>query len=267
MKLHFKRYGTGPSLCILHGLFGSLNHWHSHARALSERFTVYVLDQRNHGGSPHDSVMTYDAMADDLREFMDDHSIPEVRLLGHSMGGKTAMRFAGLYRSRLHSLVVADIAARAYPPAHDDVFESLFTIDPSRYASREEIDRALEPLLPEYRVRHFLMTNLFRDGGGHYRWKMNVPVIHRNYRTIAGAVQVDPPYTGPALFVRGGRSHYLLPSDEPGIRLLFPQARFAVISGAGHWVHAEAPEVFRQLLLEFFDGPPDGVPDSPESQE
>lgn len=252
MKLHFKRYGSGPALCVLHGLFGSLNHWSSHARALSERFTVYVLDQRNHGGSPHDGVMTYDAMADDLREFMDDNSISAARLLGHSMGGKTAMRFAGLYPSRLHSLVVVDIAPRAYPPAHDDIFETLFTVDPSRYASREEIDRELEPLLPEPAVRQVLLTNLSRDGGGHYRWKMNVQALHRGYRAIAGAVQVDPPFTGPALFIRGERSHYLLPADEPGIRSLFPQARFAAIPGAGHWVHAEAPEAFRRSLLEFF---------------
>jgi esterase len=253
MKLHFKRYGSGPALCVLHGLFGSLNHWHTHARALSERFTVYVLDQRNHGGSPHDSVMTYDAMADDLREFMDEHAIPEARLIGHSMGGKTAMRFAGLHPSRLHSLVVVDIAPRAYPPAHDDIFDALFGVDPSRYASREEIDHVLEPLLPESRIRQFLLTNLSRDTGGSYRWKMNVTFIHRNYRAIAGAVEVDPPFEGPALFIRGERSHYLLPADEPGIRSLFPRARFAMIPGAGHWVHAEAPGAFRRLLLEFFE--------------
>ena len=254
MKLHFKRYGSGrPALCILHGLFGSLNHWHSHARVLSDRFTVYVLDQRNHGGSPHDAVMTYDAMADDLREFMDEHSIPAARLLGHSMGGKTAMRFAGLHPSRLDSLVVVDIAPRAYPPAHDDIFETLFAVDPSRYASREAIDRELQPFLPEPRVRQFLLTNLSRDAGGHYHWKMNVPVIHRNYRAIAGSVQVDPPFTGPALFIRGERSRYLLPADEPGIRALFPQARFFTVPGAGHWVHAEVPEVFRQTLLEFYE--------------
>jgi len=251
MRLHYRKYGSGPALLLLHGLFGSLNNWHSHARVFAERSTVYAIDQRNHGASPHDPVSSYPLMASDLREFMDDHGIADAVVLGHSMGGKTAMQFAGMYPGRARAIVSVDMAPRAYPPKHEEIFKVLFSIDPRKYETREEIEVAMRPTIQNPAVRQFLVTNVIRDEGGHLRWRMNVPALRASYDALSSATILPAPFTKPALFVRGELSSYLIPEDMEDIRRYFPAATMVAIPGAHHWVHADAPALFQQAILEF----------------
>lgn len=251
MRLHYRQYGSGPSLVLLHGLFGSLNNWHSHARVFAGRSTVYALDQRNHGASPHDSDASYAAMADDLREFMDDHAIADAVVLGHSMGGKTAMEFAGKHPARTRALVVVDMALRSYPPKHDQIFAMLESVDLRAYGQREDVEKAMAPFMQNPGVRQFMLTNIVRDGEGNLRWRMNVPALRAAYSGLAGSLRPSVPFPGPALFVRGALSSYLVPEDMEEIRTVFPAATMVAIPGAGHWVHADAPLLFQKAVLEF----------------
>lgn len=251
MELHYRSYGSGPPLIILHGLFGSLNNWHSHATLLGKQFQVFTVDQRNHGASPHSPVMNYEAMAQDILEFVNRHHLAPVHLLGHSMGGKTAMQCALSYPQEVQRLVVVDIRPQGDPPQHDRILEALRNIDVASVRTREDVDRALVPGVPDPVERQFLATNLKRRDDGSYTWKMNLSAIADNYEQLIAPLTVDGQFGGPALFISGGRSSYLHKADRPGILRLFPQAQFAEIPRAGHWVHADAPDEFRKVIVEF----------------
>lgn len=253
MHLHYRQYGSGPVLILLHGLFGSLNNWHTHALAFAERFTVFAVDQRNHGASPHDPVSSYAAMAEDLREFMDVHGIGEAFLLGHSMGGKTVMQFVGMYPMMARALVVVDIAPRRYPPRHEEILNALISVDPRDCATREEIDRAMAPIIENPAARRFLTTNLVRDAEGRFAWRMNVPVLIASYEQLGAEIGLPVPYPGSALFMRGEFSSFLLPEDEEEVRRLFPAAGFVTIPGAGHWVPADSPRLFQENVFAFLE--------------
>src|SRR5690606_15483716 len=170
MKLNFKQYSDqGEPLLILHGLFGSLQNWTWHCRKLAENFAVYALDMRNHGASPHDDVMNYQVMADDVLEFMDDHQLQKAHLLGHSMGGKTAMQLALKAPDRVDGLVIADIAPVQYGGErgeHDEIFEGLCALALNTLASRSEADSQLAKWVPDDVVRQFLLSNLVRKPEG-----------------------------------------------------------------------------------------------------
>ncbi len=251
MELHYRSYGSGPPLIILHGLFGSLNNWHSHAMLLGEQFRVFTIDQRNHGASPHSPVMSYEAMANDILEFINRHHIAPVHLLGHSMGGKTAMQFALSHPQEMRKLVVVDIRPQGDPPHHHRILDALRSIDFESVRSREDVDRALLPGIPDLAERQFLATNLKRQDDGSYGWKIHLSAITGNYEELIGPLTVNGQFSGPTLFVSGGRSSYLTEVDRPGILRLFPHAEFIEITRAGHWVHADVPDVFRKVILEF----------------
>lgn len=252
MDLFYKDYGAGPPLIILHGLLGAGGNWHtlSH-RVFGRHFHVFAVDQRNHGRSPHDDRLDYPAMAADLAGFMDAHGLARAHVLGHSMGGKTAMEFALTFPARVDRLVVVDIAPRAYPNRHAEILDALRALDPAAYRSRAEIDAALAERIASYPIRQFLLKNLRPDGPGSYAWQMNLDAIVRNYDRISGGLTAAGTFDGPALFVRGGASDYVTDADLPGIRRHFPAARLVTIPGAGHWVHAEAPEAFARAVLAF----------------
>ena len=250
MTLHFQEYGSGHPLIILHGLFGSLDNWHTMSKIFGESFRVFAVDQRNHGRSPHSDVFTYEALAGDLTEFMDEHKLESAHVLGHSLGGKTAMVFALTFPDRVSKLVVVDLAPRAYPPVHDEIFAAMLPLDLRKYSSRQQVDDAVATKIPETATRQFLMKNLGRDESGGFRWKVNLESIKRNYDEIARAIETDRTFAKPTLFVRGVRSGYVRDSDAPEIRKLFPQAEIADLD-TGHWVHAEAPQEFSRLVLKF----------------
>lgn len=251
LTLHHKVLGQGPALIILHGLFGSLDNWISHARSLSDRFSVYLLDQRNHGKSPHAEEWNYLIMAEDLNDFMDQHGIMQAHLLGHSMGGKTVMKLAGEYPERIDHLIVADMGIKQYPPHHQHILDSIRSLQLQTLASRKEAREQLESQLDDASIVQFLLKSLGRDEQKNFRWKFNFDVIDANYREVLAPIQNHFPFEGPTLFLSGGNSQYVMPEDEKSILEQFPQATFQTLSGAGHWLHADKPQAFLQSVNSF----------------
>lgn len=251
MKLAYREAGEGKPLIILHGLFGSSDNWLSIAKELESEYKIYLIDQRNHGSSPHSDDFTYEAMAADLAGFIEEHNIEDPIVMGHSMGGKTAMQFALSYPELLRKLIVVDIAPRYYPPHHQTILEGLQSIDIDNLKSRREADEALAKYVKELGVRQFLLKNLGRNSEGGYEWKMNLPVISEKIENVGQAIEEDARFKKPVLFINGATSGYIKERDEEMINKLFPQATVRTIEGAGHWVHAEKPEEFTEVVRAF----------------
>jgi esterase len=254
MTLNFHVVGNGPPLLILHGLLGSLDNWAQLANVLAVNFSVSTLDLRNHGRSPHDAEFNYDVMAADVAEFIHVQNLGPAHLLGHSMGGKVAMRFAQLHPLLVQKLIVADMAPREYPPRYAEMLDAMAALDLRQFQQRSEVDAALLPVVPDSVVRQFLLKNLGRDGNGGLCWKPNVSAIRANYHQIRSALPVAQRFAGPTLFVRGGKSDYVRDSDWALVAQMFPQASLATIGTAGHWLHAEAPAEFLRIVTEFLTG-------------
>lgn len=250
MKLHFKRKGSGPPLIVLHGLLGLLDNWKTLADVLAEHFEVYLVDQRNHGRSPHDSVHTYDAMVDDIYEFIDENSLSGVCLIGHSMGGKTAMSFAKKHPELMEKLVVVDIAPKAYPIHHEDILVGIEAIDFDIVQSRSEAEEVLLRYVTESRTRQFVLKNLYWVERGRLGWRFNLEAI-QNHLSEMGEASKNDSFNKPTLFVRGTNSEYIAEADYENIKAMFPKAEIISIEGAGHWVHADKPEEFLEAMLAF----------------
>jgi pimeloyl-ACP methyl ester carboxylesterase len=251
MQLHHKTYGDGETIVILHGLFGSLDNWHSISLKLAQRFRVVAVDQRNHGRSPHSQEMDYGLMAEDLDELLNELRIERAHILGHSMGGKTAMRFALTFPVRVRSLIVVDIAPRVYPPFHDEILDALLSLEPQHFENRKQMEDALAPSLPSLALRQFLLKNAERASDGHFRWRFGLKELSQNYGKLQAEMPQDRHFDGPVLFIRGADSDYLSESDLPGIRRLFPRAALEIIANAGHLVHAENPQAFLKMVETF----------------
>jgi esterase len=245
-------YGEGPSLAILHGLFGSGRNWASIAQRLATHHRVIALDLRNHGASPWAESTGYAEMAEDVRQTLRTLGHRRFALLGHSMGGKVAMVAALSYAAKVERLVVADIAPVAYSPRHLAHVRAMRALDLAGIARRSEVDARLAAAVPDPAERAFLLQNLVFEGGT-ARWRLNLAAIEHEMPALVGfpAQPDDARYDGPALFVGGGRSDYLLPEYEPAIRHQFPNARIARIPDAGHWLHAEQPQAFLGLVEPF----------------
>jgi len=250
MELHARVVGDGPPLILLHGLFGSNENLGGVARALSDRFSVYGLDLRNHGRSPHGRRMDYTTLANDVRETMDAHALDSAIVLGHSLGGKTAMELALSAPERVARLVAVDIAPIDYDRRHDQELDALHGLDLATIRSRRDADEALTEQIPTTAIRQFLLKNLVRGEDG-FEWRVPLDTIYAEYEHIAAAPASEGPYKGPALFVRGGRSDYLPADAKPAIHQRFPNARIETIPDAAHWVHVDAPEAFLKLVRRF----------------
>ncbi len=254
MKLNYKTYGTGQPVIILHGLFGSGDNWRSIARMMEPHYQSIVVDMRNHGRSPHDPEMNFQVMADDILELMTDLNLDKVSILGHSMGGKVAMQFSLLHPDMVDKLIVVDIAPKYYPPHHDAVIEAIVSIDPKQLKERIEAEIALARFLGNnLSTIQFLLKNLSRLPEGGFEWKSNMPVIIDAYQHLMEDVTPTAPFLGPVLFVRGEKSRYILDDDIPHIKALFPNSSLVTVPGAGHWIHADAPEVFTKAVLSFLN--------------
>jgi esterase len=251
MKLFRQSFGQGQPLIILHGLFGSGDNWLTHAKTLSEKVQVIVVDQRNHGRSPHDPLMSYEAMSADLLDLIAEEGLREVVLVGHSMGGKTAMHFVREHSYLVDKLVVVDMGIRRYPRHHDRIFQGLFAADAPNASSRKEVEERLSPFVDDPATLQFLMKNLYWKEPGKLDWRFNLPALHGSIDCILSEVTSENTVRVPALFMRGGRSGYIAEEDIPAIRSLFPQAEFATIKDVGHWPHAEAPAEFLDVLTRF----------------
>lgn len=251
MNLNYKSFGQGDPIIILHGLFGTLDNWQTIAKQLAEDYMVFIIDLRNHGRSPHVDEHTYKAMADDIQVFMSENWLYGAHLIGHSMGGKTAMRLALDYPELVNKLVVVDMGIKQNEPGHQAIFEALLELDLENLKSRGEADKEFQKRIDEFGVRQFLLKNLSRKREGGYEWKMNLPVIHRHYNDILEAIEHDDTFDNPTLFLRGGQSDYVLEEDFIAIQELFTDATLETIEEAGHWVHAAAPEEFLRIVRAF----------------
>jgi pimeloyl-ACP methyl ester carboxylesterase len=251
MELKHKVFGHGPPLIILHGLFGTLDNWQTLAKRWATEFTVLIVDQRNHGRSPHSDAHTYPLMAQDLQEFMQRNGLPMAHILGHSMGGKTAMQFALHHPDMIDKLVVVDMAPKAYPGGHTTILKALNALDLHTLEDRQQADAQLTLSIPQKGVRQFLLKNLTRSPEGGYRWKINLPVLTNHYSDMIRNIDLDDVLEKPTLFIRGDRSDYVEDEDILTILDYFPLARLETISPAGHWVHAEQPDKLYQIVRDF----------------
>ena len=251
MNLHFTSLGAGEPLIVLHGLLGSHQNLLPACRTFAEHFHVFALDQRNHGHSPHHDEMSYELMAADVVRFMDAHKLTSAHVLGHSMGGKTAMNLALHHPTRVNKLVVVDMSPRAYGPRFAKLLAALLELQPERFKTRIEADAALAPAVPEESLRQFLLKNLVPGEHSGYRWRIHLESIAANYDRLREAVHSAIPFTGDSLFVLGGNSDYVGEADRAEIHRLFPSAQFTAIAGAGHWVHAEKPTEFAAVVMKF----------------
>lgn len=250
MKLFFRELGTGQPFIILHGLMGSADNWLTQAKMLASDYKVYTVDQRNHGLSPHSDDFDYKVMANDIKDFINEHSLKKPIILGHSMGGKAAMNFAISNPTMLDRLIVVDIAPKAYPIHHDSIVEGLKAIPIDTLQTRNEADEILSKYVPEVDVRQFLLKNLSRKPSGGFSWKINLPVIDKNLELISADIQFPGTYNGPSLFVRGGKSRYVKDEDRSRIKELFPNSSLVTMD-TGHWVQAEKPQEFVEVVKNF----------------
>jgi esterase len=254
MKLFFRKYGEGPPLVILHGLYGSSDNWVTIAKALSDSFTVYLPDQRNHGQSPHSEIHDYTAMRDDLLELVRDLSLNKFFLAGHSMGGKTAIAFALNWPEMLNGLLIADISpfvnetgkSSAYVE-HYDILNAILSLDLTKISNRNDAEEALSERIESEKIRGFILKNLQRTAENTFTWKMNAEALMKNLDKITEGVgrNGDFPHqiTGfPVIFLKGGDSDYIPMEDYKEILKVFPAAEIKEIPGAGHWIHADKPD-------------------------
>lgn len=253
MELNYIKSGSGYPVIILHGLFGMSDNWKTIARSLENFFTVYLVDQRNHGKSPHLPEHSYQLMADDLYAFFEQQQISSANIIGHSMGGKTAMQFVLQHPEKVNKLIVVDMGIKRYPAGHDNIFDALRSIDLSVIHSRKDAEQIMAEKLADTTIQQFLLKNLTRETHGNYRWKFNLEALAANYENeILAPIKTTNTYTGEVLFVRGGRSNYILSEDWDSIQDVFPNAILNTVKDSGHWVHAEKPNELLNIIFSFF---------------
>lgn len=250
MKLHYLSYGSGPSLFILHGLFGLADNWVTVAKMLSPWFNVICVNLRNHGKSPESDEMSFQLMADDLKDLFDALKTGPSFLIGHSMGGKAAIQFAHDFPESVRKLIVVDVTMKAFH-ADKNLLNMLFSFDPGKISSRTEADKIFSSYINSRSAVQLFLKNLYRDKNGKLAWKFNAKSILRNMKTISAAIEPGHTINVPTLFIRGGNSGFILDEDKPLIKQWIPTAKFVTVNGAGHWVHADKPVEFTRVVKEF----------------
>lgn len=253
MQLAFREYGSGQPLIILHGLFGQSDNWNTMAKRFEEKgFRVFTVDQRNHGLSAHSEIWDYKVMADDLKNFISQHQLEKPIVLGHSMGGKTAMFFELYFPGIAEKLIIADIAPRAYEAKHDSVLKALKAVDFSKIKNRKEAEAVLNEHIPDFGTKQFLLKNIYwKDAdSGLMNWRFNLKVIDKEYANI-GVEVPDSKSNIETLFIRGEKSNYISEKDLTDIEKRFPNYKLVTIKDSGHWIHAEKPNEFFEEVLKF----------------
>ena len=252
-QLYSKILGNdGEPLLVLHGFLGMSDNWKTLGSAYTENgFATHLIDQRNHGRSFHNPAFDYQILSEDLLRYVDHHRLEKINIIGHSMGGKTAMTFATAYPERVSKLLVADIAPKRYPPHHQQIIKGLQAVDLDRVTSRGEADQMLSEHINNPGIRQFLLKNLYRKGGESFGFRFNLEVLANRMEEIGAALSPENTYTGDTLFLKGDKSDYIKQDDEQLIRRHFPKARIKAIPNAGHWLHAENPKAFLTESLDF----------------
>ena len=251
--LHSNIVGSGDDhFIILHGFLGMGDNWKTHAKQLAEKgYCVHLVDQRNHGRSFWSDKFDYEVMANDLLQYLNHNGIEQGIVLGHSMGGKTAMAFALQYPDRLQKLIIADITPKYYAPHYQQILAGLSTLNFEEVSSRKAAAEHLENYIPDAGTRQFLLKNLYWVSEGHLGLRTNIAVLKNAAEAIGAAIQSQKQYHQPTLFLYGENSNYINPKTDIEILQYFPKAEIVEIKGAGHWLHAEQPLLFFKTLLEW----------------
>lgn len=252
MKLHHRIIGTGKSIIILHGLFGSSDNWQTFAKALAGAgYEVMLVDLRNHGLSPHADEFNFTIMASDVKELMDSENFDQTILMGHSLGGKVAMKFAELYSEKISKLIVVDIAPRFYEVHHRQILDTLLQVDTTQSTTRPAVEEILKSGIEDFATRQFLMKNLYWKEKDRLDWRFNLKVINEKIGAVGEEISYTFPFTKPTMFVKGEKSNYISTKDETAIMKMYSNVQIKTAPGSGHWVHADNAEWLLSTVLEF----------------
>lgn len=252
--LHAKVIGQGKPLIILHGFLGMLDNWKTLGKQYAQNgFEVHLLDQRNHGKSFWANDFNYALMAQDLLRYLTQKGITNINLLGHSMGGKTAMQFAINHAPMVDKLIIADIAPKAYPPHHQDIINGLLSLDFEVINTRAAADAALAKHLTNQGVRQFLLKNLYWKNKNELAFRFNLQVLQHKMEEVGQALQANATFTNHTLFLKGSKSNYITDTDLPKIKNHFTKSQIITIANAGHWLHAENPKDFYTQTINFLN--------------
>lgn len=264
MKLAYKEFGSGKTIIIIHGLYGSSDNWVSIARTLESKYHLIVPDMRNHGESPHSDTHTYNDMVNDLHELALDLDLQNIIIAGHSMGGKVAMLFAAKFPELVKKLIVIDISPfsnnnrlnlSVVKEDHKNILNNLNTLAMEGVQSRGDAENHMKKDIANKTIRLFLLKNLKKTEQNKYSWKINVGVLLNNIDNILGEIDLHPYKENlaaiPTLFIKGGKSPYLIEADFESISSIFKQVNFKVIEDTGHWIHAEKPKEFTEACISF----------------
>jgi esterase len=248
--LNFVEFGdkSKPAIVILHGFLGSSKNWVTISKILSESFRVIAVDLRNHGDSFHHDKPNYDDMASDILHLLNSLHLEKITLMGHSMGGKVAMKFACLYPNKIENLIVIDIAPKQYFPHRNEVV-SMLAIDLSQLKSKQDAENQLEKDVPDLGLRKFLLTNLVQENDGRFRWKVNLPVFSKEISNLgANPLSDNDQFLGRTLFILGGKSDFVKEFDYPILYKYFPNADIEVIENSDHNPHFSTREKFLEII-------------------
>jgi pimeloyl-ACP methyl ester carboxylesterase len=252
INLHNKKTGQGPALIILHGLFGSLDNWQSIVRLLSTDFTVYSLDLRNHGKSPHTTTFSFESMALDVFQFIEKHQLQAPDLIGHSMGGKVVLKMLSMQAQKLGRAMILDISPKVYNRGHDSIFKALFKIKLEALQRRDEADLILQSEISDLVVRQFLLKNLDRQSTGGFNWKFNLKSLFENYHHILEEIKFNQIISNEVCFVKGEHSNYIEAEEMEELKKTFIHGQLIEIKDAGHWIHADQPMKLLEVIKTFF---------------
>jgi pimeloyl-ACP methyl ester carboxylesterase len=254
MKLHSNIFGQGQPFIILHGFLGMGDNWKSLGKKFSvQGYEMHLVDQRNHGRSPHDETFNYRALTEDLKTYCDNKQLKHIILMGHSMGGKTAMFFASKYPEMISKLMVADISPRYYPVHHKTILNGLASLDLAVLKSRKQADEVLADYVSDFGTRLFLLKNLYWKDKEQLGLRINLKILTEQVESVGEAFPELLKFEGDTLFLRGSRSDYILLQDEDLIEKHFPGAGVTTINNAGHWLHADNPYEFYDKVTQFIN--------------
>ncbi len=251
MLLHSKILGRGEPLLILHGYFGMGDNWKSLANKFASNYEVHLIDQRNHGRSFHTTDFSYELMVDDLDNYIQHYQLKKINLLGHSMGGKTAMLFATTYPKKVCKLIVADISPRYYSPHHQFILEALNAVNFDKITKRREVETVLANYIDEAGIRQFLLKNVYWKSKTELAYRFHLESLTDNVEEVGVALPNFAIFEGETLFLKGANSGYISNDDEALIEAHFPKAQIKTIKNAGHWLHAENPIDFYDYVVAF----------------
>ena len=250
--LYSKIEGSGKPLLIFHGFLGMSDNWKSlGVQFASDGFQVHLLDLRNHGRSFHSDEFSYELMVQDVYDYCKTNNLEKINIIGHSMGGKTAMLFAVTYPEMIEKLIVADISPKFYPQHHQTILEGLNAVDFSKKPSRNEVEEIVSNYITDFGTRQFLLKSLYWQEPGQLAFRFNLPVFNKKIEEIGKPLPDNTVFSKQTLFIRGGKSDYIINEDFDNLKKHFPDSSIETIPDAGHWLHAENPKVFYEIANTF----------------